>query len=51
MKSGISSVSTKKELSKFFEVNQFTCSQSQLIEQLIEEAKLNRFTVKIHYSK
>lgn len=51
LKGGISSASMKKDLIDFFEANHFTSSHIQLVERLIEEAKLNNFTVKIQFSK
>ncbi|KAA6320278.1 hypothetical protein EZS27_029926, partial [termite gut metagenome] len=51
LKGEISSASMKKDLIDFFEANHFTSSDIQLVELLIEEAKLNNFTVKIQFSK
>lgn len=51
LKGGITSSSTKSELSTFFKVNKFSESQIHLIETVIAEAKQNKFIIKVQYSK
>ncbi|GHT18838.1 hypothetical protein AGMMS4957_01880 [Bacteroidia bacterium] len=51
IKGCVSSASTKKELNEFFEANAITLSDRQMVELLMEEARHNKFTVKIQYSK
>lgn len=51
LKGTITSSSTRKELTSFFEVNNFSPSQILLIETIIAEAKQNNFVIKVQYSK
>lgn len=51
LKGSINSLSTKKEISTFFEVNKFSKPQTLLIETLFAEAKQNNFIIKIQFSK
>ena len=51
LKGGISSFSTKSELSTFFAKNNLSESQIFLIETVIAEAKQNKFIIKVKYSK
>jgi hypothetical protein len=47
----ITSLSTKKEMTNFFEVNKFSPPQILLIETIFKEAKRNKFIIKIQFSK
>lgn len=51
LKGSISSSSNKKEISAFFEENNFSKSQIFLVETIILEAKHNKFIIKIQYSQ
>jgi len=51
LKGAITSSSTKKEISIFFEVNKFSTAQILLVETIIAEAKQNKFIIKIQFSK
>ncbi|NMD00524.1 MAG: hypothetical protein GYA62_12510 [Bacteroidales bacterium] len=51
LKGSITSSSTKKEISTFFEVNKFSTQQILLVETIFAEAKQNKFIIKIQFSK
>lgn len=51
LKGTITSSSTKKEKSTFFEINKFSTIQKLLVETIFSEAKQNKFIIKIQYSK
>lgn len=51
IKGSITSSSTKKEISIFFEVNKFSTPQILLVETIFAEAKQNKFIIKIQFSK
>ena len=51
LKGAISSLSDKKEITHFFDENNFSTSQKVLIETVIAEANYNKFIVKVQYSK
>jgi hypothetical protein len=51
LKGSITSSSTKKEILTFFEKNKFSTQQILLIETIFEEAKQNKFIIKIQFSK
>jgi len=51
IKGSITSSSTKKEISTFFEVNKFSTLQILLVETIFAEAKQNKFIIKIQFSK
>ena len=51
LKGAITSSSTEKEISAFFEENHFSSAQILLIETLIAEAIHNNFSIKIQFSK
>ena len=51
LKGAITSSSTKKEISAFFEVNKFSKPQISLVETIMAEAKQNKFIIKIQFSK
>ncbi len=51
LKGAITSSSTKKEISAFFEVNKFSKQQISLVETIMAEAKQNKFIIKIQFSK
>ncbi|MCX6279957.1 MAG: hypothetical protein NT004_17980 [Bacteroidetes bacterium] len=51
LKGGITSSSSKSELSEFFKNNSLSVSQILLIETIIAEAKQNKFIIKVQYSK
>lgn len=51
LRGAITSSSTKKDLSSFFEVNRFSATQIFLIESIIAEAKQNKFVLKIQFSR
>lgn len=51
IRGAITSKSTKQEISSFFESNKFSKSQRVLVENIIAEAKQNKFLIKIRFSK
>lgn len=51
LKGSITSLSTKKEISTFFEDNNFSTLQISLVETIFAEAKQNKFIIKIQFSK
>lgn len=51
LKGSITSLSTKKEISTFFEDNKFSTLQISLVETIFAEAKQNKFIIKIQFSK
>ena len=51
LKGAISSSSTKKEITYFFDENNLSASQKVLIETVIAEANQNKFIVKVQFSK
>lgn len=51
LKGSITSSSTKKEISFFFEVNKFSTLQILLVKTIFAEAKHNKFIIKIQFSK
>jgi len=51
LKGAISSASAEKEISTFFDENNFSASQKLLIETVIAEAIQNNFVVKLQFSK
>jgi len=51
IKGSITSSSTKKEISTFFEVNKFSTPQILFVETIFAEAKQNKFIIKIQFSK
>jgi hypothetical protein len=51
LKGSITSSSTKKALSDFFQVNKFSTTLITLVETIIAEAKKNKFIIKIQFSK
>lgn len=51
LKGSITTSSTKKEISNFFNENSFSTQQIKLIETIFAEAKLNNFIIQIQYSK
>lgn len=51
LKGSICSIDNKTKRNKFFENNNFSASQSQMIETLMNEANENKFTIKLQYSK
>jgi hypothetical protein len=51
IKGSITSSSTKKEISTFFEVNKFSTLQILLVETIFAEAKQNKFIIKVQFSK
>ncbi len=51
LKGSITSSSTKKEISTFFEVNKFSKLQRLLVETIFAEAKQNKFIITIQFSK
>ena len=51
LKGSITSLNTKKEISTFFEDNNFSTLQISLVETIFAEAKQNKFIIKIQFSK
>lgn len=51
LKGAISSSDDKNDRERYFEKNNFSVSQIDLIEKLMNEAEENKFTVKIQYSR
>jgi hypothetical protein len=51
LRGSVNSSSTKKEISDFFDENNFTDSQKRLVEIVIAEANQNKFMVKVQFSK
>ncbi len=51
LKGAINSSSTKKEVSHFFDENNFSAAQKGLIETVIAEANQNKFILKVQFSK
>ncbi len=51
LKGAINSSSTKKEISHFFDENNFSAAQKGLIETVIAEANQNKFILKVQFSK
>ena len=51
LKGSINSVSTKKEIAHFFDENNFSASQKNLIETVFAEANQNKFIVQVQFSK
>lgn len=51
LKGAISSSSSKKEISYFFNENKFSLAQKSLIETVIDEAIENKFILKVQFSK
>lgn len=51
LKGAINSSSTKKEISLFFDENNFSTTQKALIETVIAEANQNKFIIQIQHSK